>query len=156
VAHNAGTDKLGSTEFDIHVPDFARDAVSMSGVAIVMPQQAPLTRFGQLDLWTAIEPTAQRAFTTSERATAHFQIYQGGTNALAPVSYTAQVMDGRGNSVMTVDRVVPADRFSAARSTDVTLDLPLDRLRAGAYLLTIEAALGARRTPRRDVRFIIR
>jgi hypothetical protein len=57
---------------------------------------------------------------------------------------------------MTVDRVVPADRFSAARSTDVTLDLPLDRLRAGAYLLTIEAALGARRTPRRDVRFIIR
>ena len=45
-----------------------------------------------------------------------------------------------------------ADKFSGGHSADGRFTIPLTELRAGEYLLTVEAVRGDRRS-RRDVRF---
>jgi len=156
VAQNPASEKLGSTEFDIVVPDFAREVVSLSGVALFAASVAPPVSFGTLDPFLSLPATAVRLFTTSDKVSAFVRVYQGGSEAAGAVTLTARVVDAAGKVVSeTIEAMAPA-RFGASRSADYTLSLPLHQLRAGPYLLTIEAALGARRTPRRDVRFAIR
>jgi hypothetical protein len=48
-----------------------------------------------------------------------------------------------------------ADRFTANHSADYRLELPLERLPRGEYLLTIDGSVGPR-TVRRGVRFTVR
>lgn len=49
-----------------------------------------------------------------------------------------------------------ADRFSSRRAADYRMTLPLETLATGRYLLTIEAQLGDRLSPKRDVPFSVR
>jgi hypothetical protein len=48
-----------------------------------------------------------------------------------------------------------ADRFTAHHGADYVLELPVERLASGEYLLTIEAAQGER-VARRGLRFKMR
>jgi hypothetical protein len=48
-----------------------------------------------------------------------------------------------------------ADRFTANHGADYRLNLPVERLASGEYLLTIDAAQGER-VARRGLRFTIR
>jgi hypothetical protein len=156
VAHNAGTDKVGSNEFDVYVPDFAHDPVSISGVALAMPERPPLTLFGKPDPAVPLVPTSSRRFVTSDRVVAFVRIYEGPSEDIVPVTLTVQLLDAAGHAVIDTKETLGLDRFTGDRSADYRLNLPMDRLRAGAYLLTIDAALGSRHAPRRDVRFVIR
>jgi hypothetical protein len=47
-----------------------------------------------------------------------------------------------------------ADRFTAGHGADHRIDLPIERLDSGEYLLTIEATQGEH-TARRGVRFTV-
>ena len=64
-------------------------------------------------------------------------------------------MDSAPSKVFEEALTLSADRFRSDRSADYRLDVPLSRLVAGQYLLTIEAA-GGRKTVSRDVRFSVR
>jgi hypothetical protein len=50
---------------------------------------------------------------------------------------------------------LPADRFGQQRAADYQFRLPIERLKTGEYLLTLEAAIG-KATARRDVRFAVK
>jgi len=156
VVHNPGTDKEGSLQFDAVVPDFAREAVTLSGLALSSPDDPPGGIFGTVAPLPAGTPTARRTFSTSEHASVFARVYEGGATPPAAVAVTAHLVDAGGTAVLDATEAIAPARFDAGRGADYHLDLPLARLRAGEYLLTIEAAMGAHRTPRHDVRFVVR
>ena len=61
------------------------------------------------------------------------------------------------DDVLVIDRreEVPVTSFGAARAADLNISLPVERLRPGQYLLTVESALG-NTTAKRDVRFAVK
>jgi hypothetical protein len=93
-----------------------------------------------------------RTFRRDERASVFFEIYQGGTSAPAPVSLHVTVADSSGAIVVDDTRDVIADRFIADRRAPVVYDLPLTRLGAGEYLLSLDIALKKQHV-QREVRF---
>ena len=68
---------------------------------------------------------------------------------------TARITDSAPGTAFEEALTLSADRFGTERSADYRLDVPLSRLVAGQYLLTIEAA-GGKNTVTRDVRFSMR
>jgi VWFA-related protein len=147
--------KSGSVYYDVDVPDFQDAALSLSGVAVSLtppPAAAPLDALVSL---MPIVPTSQREFAAGEAATAFFRVYQGGGGRLAPVTLTSYVTRMDDTVGDRVREVIDPERFADGRAAARTIALPLASLTPGAYLLTVEAAMG-NRTVRRDVRFEIR
>jgi hypothetical protein len=130
----------------VEIPKLEGDALSMSGLAVqvspgpLSPPDNPLTSF------LPIVPTARREFVQSDRVTAFVRIYQE-RNGSQPVSVAASITDTSGR--------VPFQTGGEHTGTDYSLELPVDRLTAGEYLLTLEATLNEAKASRR-VRFRIR
>ena len=68
---------------------------------------------------------------------------------------TARITDTSDRVVLDQVTQLAADRFAGKRGADYRLELPLERLERGEYLLTIEATQG-QNTARRGVRFTVR
>ncbi|HEX5070695.1 MAG TPA: VWA domain-containing protein [Vicinamibacterales bacterium] len=155
-AHSAISDSRGSVYVDVEVPDFKKDRVSLSGVivnsALAAAPSAPLRVLRDL---TSLTPTTERAFVSSDIVMAFLRVYQGGTEKLAAVPLKAAIVDTTGKSIFSHTESVPVDRFTAERSADYQLRLPLATLTAGDYLLSFETTV-AKTTARRDVRFTVR
>jgi VWFA-related protein len=154
-AHSIGLDRTGSVYTDVIVPDFEKAKLSLSGVVITAD---PTLAAAPKDAFTGVIPvlpTTRREFDRGDRVTAFVRIHEGGRQAIAPVGVTVEVTDAHGAVVTSRTDAIAAGAFSSRRSTDYTYDLPVARLAAGTYLMTIEARLGDI-TSRRDVRFSVR
>jgi hypothetical protein len=99
-----------------------------------------------------IVPTAGRSFTPSARVTAFLRVYQGGKGAVLPVQIRVRIVDASSRNVVDDASTLEPARFQSGRFADYSLDLPLSRLGAGDYLLTVEAT-AQKNSARRDVRF---
>jgi VWFA-related protein len=155
-AANVGsTATSGSLYYDVDVPDFAGAAVSLSGLVVSATPSPPLAPRGGLAGVIPVSPTTRRLFGAGDRAAAFVRVYQGGKGAPAAVPLRVRILDATGAAVMDQPYDLPAPQFTAARSADVRIDLPVTRLRPGDYLLSIDAALGTA-SARRESRFAIR
>ena len=76
------------------------------------------------------------------------RVYQGGKGKIVPVRVSAKVRDEQNSVRSTQDATLETADFSAARSADYRVSLPLAHLSPGAYLLEVEAQSGARRVQR--------
>jgi VWFA-related protein len=141
----------GSVFADVDVPDFAKEPVSMSGLALTM---TPAMTQAPKDAFKDIAPlfTAHRNFGADERVSVLARIYQGGKGAPADVKVAARVMDVRDRRIYTRSESVTADQFTA-RSADYVVDIPMATLDPGEYMLVIEASLPNGKIARRDLRF---
>jgi len=149
---------------DVIVPDFAKATASMSGVVLSNAPGRPSAPRDVLRDVVPLVPTAQRDFEKFDLVTALFDLYQNGSDAIAPAQVAIRVTDGHGAVVVDHSQTVAAERFSAAQTTgknrtpaaaDVRYRLPLDKLATDRYLLTFEATIGET-TMRRDVQFAVR
>ena len=147
--------RTGSVFYDVTVPDFAKEALSMSGVLVSVTPELPAAPKNALATITKVVPTSIRSFTSADTAVATLRIYQRGAKERLPVTVTARILDTADSSAFTATEVVAADRFPADRSADYSFAIPLARLMPGPYLLTLEAVAG-KHTARRDVRFTVR
>ncbi len=99
--------------------------------------------------------TTGRVFSSGERVAIVARVYQGRAKTLVPVRVTVRIVDAQDRTVSTTETTLDPTAFGTQRAADYRLDLPLDRLVGGEYLLTLDA-----RTPtasaRRDLRFIAR
>lgn len=146
-----GDGRTASVYTYAEVPDFAGDALSLSGLVLSgrpSPTAAPKDAFTDL---MAVSPTARRAFRTSDRVTAFLRVYQGGSRALAPTTITTRLVNSADAQVGGGVRNVDAASFGKARSFDDRFDLPV-RLPPGEYVLTVDVAAGGR-TAQRAVRY---
>ena len=130
-------------------------ALSWSGVVVSAasgPRSAGKEKLAGL---LPVLPTTRRAFTAEDAVTVFAKLYQGGRKALVPVTVRTRIEDGTGATVSDSTVVFEAGRFGADRSAEYRAALPLDRLSAGLYLLTVDAQAGKAGT-RRTVTFSVR
>jgi hypothetical protein len=136
--------KTGSVYYDVDVPDFGKDAVSLSGIVLSRePPQATAPK-DRLAALIPVVPTTRREFTSGDRAAAFLRVYQGGKNPIGPVTLAARIMDATGTTVFEKTDTLDPDRFKAARSCDYRVELPLAQMKSGPFVLSIRATADKR------------
>ena len=138
----------------VDVPDFAQQPLSLSGIVLAASPpilSAPKEAFGGL---LPVVPTARRRFARSDRVTAFVRIYQQAGKPAQPADVTMRIVDGSDAVLSNQVATVTADSFAGNRGADYRVELPLERLAGGEYLVTIEATQG-KSTARRGVRFTV-
>jgi VWFA-related protein len=155
VALEDGGDRRGSVFTFVDVPEFRKEPLALSGIAIgasPAPATAPRDAFASL---LPVVPTAQRQFAATGTAVAFVRVYQRMKDAIGPVDLAARIVDPNGRALFDDALSLTEDRFTADGAADYRIALPLARLTPGEYLLTIDAARG-KSTARRAVRFSMR
>jgi hypothetical protein len=145
--------RTGSVYGYVDVPDFARAPVSLSGLTL-HAGPALTTAPALRDILPAV-PTARREFAHGESVTAFVRAYQGVSRAMIPGYLTAEIRDDQNQPVFHQESRILPQQFGAGRALDFSVDVPTDRLRAGEYVLTIQARHG-NEIARRDARFRMR
>jgi len=155
VALDAAAATSGSVYTYVDVPDFAEQPVSLSGVVLsVAPSWPAAPSQGFPDL-LPIVPTTRREFAPTDRVSAFIRVYQSVKEAPQSANVRAQILDPTGRVVTTDALSFDAEQFARNRSADYRIRLPIDRLTAGEYLLTVDAGRGTH-TAQRSIRFRVR
>ena len=147
------TGSAASVFSQIAIPKFAAAPLSVSDIAIeVGPAGNSPAGSGAL---VSILPTTQRRFNRGDQVRAFLQMYQGTerTDAIVPVSLRVRILDARGGATRDQSLVFSEKEFRARRA-DCQVNLPLDGLAAGEYLLEMTAAAGDE-VAARKVRFAV-
>jgi VWFA-related protein len=146
----------GSLYYDLDVPDFSDDGVSLSGLVFTVSPAMPMGAMDGLKGVIPIVPTTQRTFRSTDQASAFVRVYQGGQKPLVRVPLRIQVRNDENLTVLDRQETVEPPSFGAGRTADVNLALPVGRLQPGEYLLTIEATVPQKPgVVKREVRFSI-
>jgi VWFA-related protein len=154
--HDAASDRIGTAHAYVDVPNFERDALSTSSIVLEASPTRLTAPAGLLATILAGNPTARRAFSQSDRVAALLRVYQGKGESTKDVRIESVVQNAESRKVLDESSTLKATRFSDAthRAADVRLELPLERLPQGEYLLTMTARRD-KRTERREVRFTV-
>jgi len=143
-ARDGGTGVVGSVQYDLDVPDFAKLPLSMSGLVLSAERagQVPSPQpDAELDKWLPATPVTQREFAADDTLTAITAVYTAGSTGGQQVSVTTTVL-GAGELVCYQHR----DRYDvrtgqASRGTVMhRATIPLSGMRPGPYTLRVEAA----------------
>ncbi|HVQ43266.1 MAG TPA: VWA domain-containing protein [Vicinamibacterales bacterium] len=146
----------GSLYYDLDVPDFSDDGVSLSGLVLRVNPAMPIAPIDGLKGVIPIIPTTQRTFRSTDEASAFVRVYQGGQKPLVRVPFRIQLRNDENLTVLDRQDTVEAPSFGAGRAADVNVALPISRLRPGEYLLSIEATVPQKPgVVKREVRFSI-
>jgi hypothetical protein len=155
-AQHGRAGRVGSVSTYVDVPEFAKAGLSLSGAVLASRSTPLVTPADAVADLSPVVPTSQREFARSNNVIAFVRAYQGGGSAATSVLIRARVIDAASQNVFDHGMTLQAADFTRDRGAEVRIDLPLDRLTPGQYLLTIEATRGAKETARRDVRFAVR
>jgi len=139
--------KVGGVFLDVDVPDFAKDPLSTSGL-ILQRHPAPPIRDKFIADLVPVTPTTQRKFLASENVGVFLRVYQGGKGRIVPVRMTARVKSEKNAVASNHEGMLEVENFSANRSADFEVSLPLEHLSPGAYLLEVDAQSGTRHVTR--------
>jgi len=150
------TNRIGGVFYNIDVPDFLAQTVTVSGIVLGREPAEGSSLPPALTGLVPIVPTTSRTFGKSDEIKAFFRVYQGRNVTLAPVTLSIRVLDDRGAAKVDINDLLDPDRFTPNRAADYRLRLPLDRLSTGRHLLTIEARVAGRTSPKRDLPFTVR
>lgn len=154
-AHRPLDNVNGSIYADVEIPDFTKDALSVSGLILETIPAGATAPPGAFDSFLPVVPTSNREFRRSQDATAFMRIYQGGKDPAAPVTVTAKVIDRNATTVGEGTEVLAPDRFHVGgHAADYTFPIPLTKLPPGPYLVTFEISQG-RHTVSRSVQFTV-
>lgn len=151
-AHNPAIEKSGSVFCDLDVPDFRKDGLWLSSVALAVKPGVAAAPRGALSDLLPIVPTTVRDFAADDEVQGFVQVVQGGRSALRSVTVHIRVVDGSDAIVHRAGDTLESAMFSATRVGEYGFTVPVGGLRPGAYLLTIETRAGER-AARREIRF---
>lgn len=151
----ASTDgRTGGVFAHIDVPNFTKDRFSASGLVLSTNPSSSAQKSLFTDVLPVV-PTAWREFRPGSPVTVFLRLYQGGSGPPAAVRVTASIRDEADHVNLDQTTFLGSAAFSASRSADFRMDLPLATLEAGPHVLTIDAHLGDLAV-RRDARFTVR
>jgi VWFA-related protein len=142
---SAKTDgRAGSAVVDIDVPDFEKEPLSASGLMIER-RPARLIDDRAIESLVPFLPATLRQFDSGDDIGALVRIYQGRKERIASVRMTATVTNETNAVAIRQEALLEREQFSAARSADYHVRLPLAQLTPGQYLLEVAAQSGARK-----------
>jgi VWFA-related protein len=151
-----GTGRTASVFTHINVPPFARNPLTLSHIVMAANARTDTIQRQRLSDLLPIAPTTNREFLRTDAVTAFMQVYQGldRTDVIQPVAITATVADRTGKTRVQEALTLKATAFADVRTADCKFTLPVSRLEAGEYLLTVVASIGAREAGR-AIRFSV-
>ena len=146
------TGVTGSVFSQIAIPNFPTGRLSVSDIAVEI---GPASN-GAAGIPVPVLPTTRRTFARGDQVRAFLQVYKRTrrTNPIVPVSIRVRILDARGGATRDQSLVFSEKEFRARRA-DCRINLPIDGLPAGEYLLEIGAAAGGETTARK-LRFAVR
>jgi hypothetical protein len=152
-----GAGALGTVFYDLEVPDFANEALSMSGM-LITARTSPLVptvlpdKSLPADL-LAGPATSRRNFTEGDEVTLYVEVYDNLRTSNTVVAVTTRLVAEDGREVFAArDKLeAPATGGSGPTTFAVSKRVSLKDVRAGRYLLQVEA-----QSPARDSKTISR
>ncbi len=140
IAANVGSlSTSGSLYYDLDVPDISSAPLSLSALLLTATPGPIVASRGELKDILPVVPTTRRTFAATDGVAAFMRMYQGRRSALTAIDLRLQIRDQDDRTVLDRRDVVPAERFTASRTADVRLEIPVARLPDGQYLLTVTA-----------------
>lgn len=137
----------GSVYVDVTVPDYRKDALSMSGLVLDHRSSGapiPAARPRTITNLTPALPSLTRTFPAADAVWVSAEIYRGAKAPAAPVEVvTALGREGESDAVWHVRQTFPTAAFGAARKVVVRVPLPIATLAPGAYRLRVTATMAA-------------
>ena len=132
----------GSIYYDVDVPDFREAPVSISGIVLTAEPSHVVAPRDLLTKVIPVIPTTRRTFAAADRVTAFARVYQGGRATLARVPIRVQLVNENGVVMLDRHQDIGPERFTDERSANLLIDVPVSRLAAGEYLITLETPTG--------------
>jgi VWFA-related protein len=142
LALDAAPNQRASVYTYVDVPNFDKEPLSLSGLVLdATPAvlSAPRNVFADL---LPVSMTAARRFAHADRVRAFVRVHQAAGKPAEQTTMTARITDTSGQEVLNEVTTLAPERFAAGRGADYRVDLPLERLSSGEYLVTVEASKG--------------
>jgi hypothetical protein len=153
-AHSVSRDRSGSVYADVTVPDFAKERLSLSHIA-VSSARSNVAPAKAVDGVLPVLPTTRREFARGENVEAIALIYQGGKGPPVAAELHARILDANSQPVFERREAIDPSAFGPSGAYEYRLTLPAGRLEPGEYVLHISVAGSPPAVGRRDVRFRI-
>lgn len=146
---------IGSVHTYVDVPDFDSGALTLSGL-ILLDRRAPSTTpLDSLSWLVDTTPTTRREFRAGDQVSAFARVYQKTGAPPKAAAVVVRVLNGDLKEVSSTRIDLAADQFATSGSANARLDLPLDKLAPGPYVLRLDASAGDA-AGRRDLRFNVK
>jgi VWFA-related protein len=137
----------------ITMPDFIRDPASLSGLFLEAAPGTGAVLTQQLTGLLPSPPTTRRTFARTDRVRAYAEAYQSVTHLVIPGYVTTEIFNTRDERVYRQEqRILPEGN---RRTHELSIDVPVDRLEPGEYLLRVELRYSSA-TAIREARFEVR
>jgi VWFA-related protein len=145
---------VGTVQYDLDVPDFAKDPITMSGLVLSLASEASQPTTGSDKDWQKrfdYAPTARRAFSAADELTVAGEAY---INEKAPgaIEATTMVLRPSGEVAVQTKDLLDADGRSAAYRYESTV--ALSGLQPGDYIFKVEVRSGAAAASR-EIPFVV-
>jgi len=149
-AQSVERNRRGGLLGDVVVPDFAKDALAMSGL-FLSEDAGAAARQDELGSVIGVVPTTDRTFAASATVAALARVYQA-KEPRAPVTVKVTVLDAHDKPAFESSERLPPEAFGSG-SADYRFTLPLGKIGSGEFLVRVEASRSGAQPVRREVRF---
>jgi VWFA-related protein len=163
VAASNRTSQSGSVIYDLAVPDFAKDALTMSGVSLTSAASSEgLTIAAQNPLADALPGpiTSTRNFASGDTLSLYTEVYESSrTDTPHTVDLAAELRAEGGRAIVRrTEERSSQELLGKSGGYGFAPTLPLTDVQAGTYIIHVEARsnVGARPTVSRDILIRIR
>lgn len=144
----SGAGETGTVFYDLDVPDFTRERLTMSGLLLSAPS-AQRTLTAQADQVAGkVLPgsaTSRRSFSASDVLSIYAEVYENASGGPPRrVDVTTRLINEAGGEVSTAHELLERGASAAGDKSatfSIRKDLPLKGLARGQYLLRVEAQL---------------
>lgn len=154
--------KAGSVTYDLEIPNFTKDALVLSGIALTSS-----TAEETVTVWPSARPldgrlpapfTAAREFGTDETVTLYAEVYENAHRGPHMVDFTVDLRDAAGRVVSRYGTQRPSTGATTAGGHGFVAPIRLASADPGPHVLRIEAAtnLGSTNTVTKEIPIRVR
>jgi len=161
-ARETGSGRVGSITYDLEVPDFSKEPISMSGIVIGSGEgQSVMTAKTDEELRTVLPlaPTASREFRAGDGLATFVEVYDNQPQPPHKVDIATSILTDEGRVVFnTSEERNSTELQGKSGGYGVTTKIPLTGFAPGLYVLKVEAQSHAGKpvTVKREVPFRVR
>jgi VWFA-related protein len=159
-ARDQQSDRVGTVRYDLDVPDFSASPLALSGLVVTsrLAGEVPTPRpDDHADTLLGGTPITGRVFSPADELSVAAEVYTSGSAPHA-VEMVTRVRTEGGRLVLRDDQRLSIGSGGAKQSVNgYVVQVPLDKLAPGTYVLTVEARAveGQAPTASRDLRFTV-
>ena len=142
-ARETGSGRVGSITYDLEVPDFSKEPISMSGIVIGSVEgQSVMTAKTDEELRTVLPlaPTASREFRAGDGLATFVEVYDNQPQPPHKVDIATSILTDEGRVVFnTSEERNSTELQGKSGGYGVTTKIPLTGFAPGLYVLKVEA-----------------